>query len=106
MEEPKTLLKQISEKESELNKRLEQAALEAERITAEARRKSKKTLDDADATGRALARERYQAGKAEIDREVEGIRIQASKEAQALRESGDKNLSAAVELISRVVTYH
>jgi vacuolar-type H+-ATPase subunit H len=101
----KTLLEQIREKESELNKQLELVTDKAESIVSDARRRSERIIGDAEAKGRELAAEHYRGGKAKIDLEVEAIKGREAKEAQALRESGEKNLPSAVELIIKAVTF-
>jgi V/A-type H+-transporting ATPase subunit G/H len=106
MNEQKTLLEQIREKESELNKRLEMVTGEAESILAGSRLNSEKILADADKKGKELADEHYRAGKWKINEEVEGIKGRAAKEALMLRQAGDKNLPEAIEMITRAVTFH
>jgi vacuolar-type H+-ATPase subunit H len=106
MNEQKTLLEQILEKESELNKRLEMVTGEAESILAVSRLNSEKILADADTKGRELADERYRAGRSKIDEEVEGIKGRAAKEALSLRRAGDKNLPDAIEMILNAVEFH
>jgi V/A-type H+-transporting ATPase subunit G/H len=106
MNEQKTLLEQIREKESELNKRLELVSGEAESILAGSRLTSEKIIADADTKGRELADERYRAGRSKIDEDVEGIKGRAAKEALSLRQAGDKNLPDAIEMITKAVTFH
>lgn len=101
----KTLLEQIREKEYELNKRLELAAKDAEGIVSGARRNADRAISDAEAKGGELAAERYRIGKAVIDSEVEEIKGREEKKIVALRESGEKNLAAAVDMIVGAVTY-
>jgi len=105
MGEQKSLLELIREKESELNERLEHVTGETESITAEARRKSEKILLDAGIRGDELAAEHYRIGKAKIDRDVEDIKRSEAENAVALRESGEKNLPEAGDLITRAVVY-
>ena len=105
MDEQKTLLQLISEKESELNERLKLIAGEADGIVSLARLRARDTIDGARAKGRKLATERYARGKAKIDREVEDIKGRGANEARVLRQSGDKNLDMAVEFIAGTVAY-
>ncbi|WP_174591014.1 V-type ATPase subunit subunit G family protein [Methanocella conradii] len=102
----KTLLEQIRDKESELNRRLELAAKEAEGIVLDARRRAESIIRDAELKGSELAAEHYRRGKAAVDGQVEEIKGSEAMKASALRERGEKNLPAAVDLIIKFVAYH
>jgi hypothetical protein len=106
MEEQKTLLQLISEKESELNKRLEAVAGEADGLISRALLASRAAAADAEAKGKQLAAERYRAGKALIDAETEQILKLRDQEVTAVRRKGEENLEAAVEFIYRAVAFH
>jgi V/A-type H+-transporting ATPase subunit G/H len=105
MDEQKTLLEQIRDKESELNKRLELAGREAECIVAAGREAFDKVIRTAEATGRARASEHYLKEKAVIDLEAEEIKARGAREARELRETGEKNLPKAVDLIVGAVEF-
>lgn len=105
MDEQKTLLEQIREKESELGKRQEGAVKKTDEILAAAKLDVEKILAEADARGRAMAEEyRHKAGE-RIAAEVAEIQARGAQEALALRGSAEKNLPRAVDRIVEAVTY-
>ncbi len=105
MDEQKTLLQQIREKESELSRRQESAIKKAEEILSKAKADAELIAAGADAKGKAMA-ERYREGRKEqIALEADEIKGRGSAEALALRRAGEEHLSAAAGLIVDAVTY-
>jgi V/A-type H+/Na+-transporting ATPase subunit G/H len=105
MDEQKTLLEQIRDKESELNKRLELAGHEADRIVSAGKEAFDKVILTAEATGQARASEHFLKEKAGIDREAEEIKARGAREARDLHEAGEKNLPKAVDWIVKTVEF-
>jgi vacuolar-type H+-ATPase subunit H len=102
MEEERTLLQQIRDKEQEFSKKIEivkqetDAQIDAARIGREA------TLRDANRSGKTAADEYYQKEKQKTDREIEGMKKAAAIETETARIKGEKNLKPAVE---KIVSY-
>ena len=88
MDEQKTLLEQIREKESELGMRQEGAIKKAEAIMSAVKLEAEKILADADARGKAVASDQRHTAGERISVEVDEIKARSAKEALALRESG------------------
>lgn len=105
MDEQKTLLQQIREKESELSRRQESAVKKTEDIMSLAKADAERIAADADARGKAMAEVYRDQRKERIALEADEIKGRGSAEALALRKSGEEHLSDAVGLIVDAVTY-
>lgn len=104
MEEEKTLLQQIREKEQEYAKKLETVKKETDLLVEAARSEAEALLCTADGTAKAEAERLYWEGKAKIETEIEGLKSGAMAEREAAARSGAKNLPRAVDAITGFVT--
>lgn len=105
MDEQKTLLEQIREKESELSRRQEKAIKNTEEILSKAKADAELIAAEADAKGKAMARQYRDERKERIAMEADEIKGRGSAEALALRKTGEEQLSDAVRMIVDAVTY-
>ena len=104
MEDEKTLLQQIREKEQEFTRKIEMVRAETEAAVAAARSEAEDLLCYADSAGKTAAEQLYwnEKGKAEI--EIEELKKTAASESEAVSERGSRNLPAAVKRIVGYVT--
>ena len=104
MEEEKTLLQQIREKEQEYAQKLECVKKETDLAIEGARGEAEALLCTADGTGKAEAERLYWEGKAKIEAELETLKRGAMAEREAAACAGAKNLPRAVDAITGYVT--
>ncbi len=103
MEENKTLLQQVREKELAINKRLETASREADKQIADAKKECAEIMDKADREGREAALVYIDNHKAKISAAAEAIKLGSSKKAAAMRERAKAGMPAAVDRIVKEV---
>ncbi len=99
MEENRTLLQQVREKELAINQRLELASRDADKLIAEAKKECGEIMKKADDEGRSAALAYIEGEKAKTLSGVEAIRLSASKKEEALREKAKANMPAVVDAI-------
>ena len=100
----KTLLQQIREKELEINIQIENSRKEAEEILLSARKTASDMVETSEREGEATARI-YQEHEIErIKKETDELRLQGERQATAVREDGERNISKAIEKIIRSVS--
>jgi vacuolar-type H+-ATPase subunit H len=104
MEENKTLLQQVREKELAINTRLELASRDADRHIADAKKECAEIMNKADKEGREAALIYFDNEKAKITADVEAIKLGTSKKAAAIRERAKANMPAVVDMIVKEVT--
>ncbi len=104
MEDEKTLLQQIREKEQEFTRKIDMVRAETEAAVAAARSDAEDLLCTADSAGKTAAEQLYwkEKGKAEI--EIEELKKTAATESEAVSERGKRNLAAAVKRVVGYVT--
>ncbi len=104
MEENKTLLQQVREKELVINKRLESAARDADKQVTDAKKECGEIMRKADEEGREAALMHIDNEKAKIYAEVEAVRRDSAKKAADIREKAGANMAAVVDTIVDEVT--
>lgn len=103
MDENKTLLQQVREKEQGLNIKLEMATKDAEMIILEAEREYNDILDKADKEGKEAASLYYAREKKKIEVGVDAVKQKTELEATMIKECARANMPAAVERIIKEV---
>jgi membrane protein involved in colicin uptake len=103
MDEEKTLLQQIREKEQEYAQKLVLVKAETDAAVAAAKSEAESLLCTADSTGKAEAERLYWQEKAKIEADIAELKTRAAagREAAALR--GEKNRSRAAKAITGYV---
>lgn len=104
MEQEKTLLQQIREKEQEYAKKTESVRIETETAVDTARSDAESLLCTADSTGKTDAEQFYWQEKAKIEAEIDGLKRAAAAERDTAAARGAKNLPRAIETIDHYVT--
>jgi vacuolar-type H+-ATPase subunit H len=104
MEEEKTLLQQIRDKEQEFSKKIETVKHETDSQIAAARNEQDGTIRDAGRSGKTAADELYRKDKQKTESEIERMKKMAALETEEARVKGEKNLQPAVEKIVGYVT--
>lgn len=100
MEEEKTLLQQIRQKEQEFAIKIEAVRAETDREVGAARSEAEALLCTADSQGKTEAERIYWEGKSAIEAETAALEKEAAAERGAAERSGEKNLSRAVDAIT------
>jgi len=104
MEEEKTLLQQIRDKEQEFSKKIETVKQETDAQIAAAKNERDGTIRDAEQSGKAAADELYRKDIQKNENEIGQMKKMADLETDAARVKGEKNLPPAVEKIVGYVT--
>jgi vacuolar-type H+-ATPase subunit H len=104
MEENKTLLQQVREKELVINKRLELASRDADMLITDAKKECGEIMKKSDEEGREAALIYIDNEKAKISADVEAVKLGSSKKAAAIREKAKANMPAVVDMIVKDVT--
>jgi vacuolar-type H+-ATPase subunit H len=104
MEEEKTLLQQIRDKEQEFSKKIETVKQETDAQIAAAKNERDGTIHDAGRSGKAAADELYRKDIQKTENEIGQMKKMAALETEAARVKGEKNLPPAVEKIVGYVT--
>jgi vacuolar-type H+-ATPase subunit H len=99
-----SLLQQIRRKEVELSVKADQARRDAEQIVADAKQETAAILKQAETDGKQAADEYSKKRLAGVLTEVEDLKRLGTEEAEQTRQSGEQNLSKAVEKIVKAVT--
>ncbi len=99
-----SVLQQIRRKEVELSVKADQARRDAEQIVADAKREAAAILKQAETDGKQAADEYSKKRLAGVLTEVEDLKRLGTEEAELTRQSGEQNLSNAVEKIVKAVT--
>jgi vacuolar-type H+-ATPase subunit H len=104
MEENKTLLQQVHEKELAINTRLELVSRDAEKHIADAKKECGEIMNKADAEGREAALMYIDNEKAKISADIEAIKLSSSKKAAVIKEKAKANMPDVVDMIVKEVT--
>jgi vacuolar-type H+-ATPase subunit H len=99
MEEEKTLLQQIRDKEQEFSKKIEAVKQETDMQIAAARVEREATIRDAGRSGKITAEEVYRKEMQKTETEIEQMKKASVIETGDARVKGEKNLQPAVEKI-------
>jgi vacuolar-type H+-ATPase subunit H len=100
MEDERSLLQQIREKEQEFAAKIEAVKQETNRAVAAAREEAEARLCTAEAAGKADAERIYWGGKAAIEAETESLKQRARTEREAAARAGEANQPRAVDAIT------
>jgi F0F1-type ATP synthase membrane subunit b/b' len=103
MEDEKTLLQQIRDKEQEFSTKIGRKQETEAQITA-ARSERDATIRDAGRSGKTAAEDLYRKEKQKTESEIERMKKAAAIETEAARLKGESNLQPAVEKIVGYVT--
>jgi vacuolar-type H+-ATPase subunit H len=104
MDQEKTLLQQIREKEQEFAGKIEAFKKETEATVAAAENDAENLLCTADSAGKTGAEQLYWLEKGKIEAEIEKLKSEAENARERAAALGEKNLPHAVEAITRYVT--
>ncbi len=100
----KTLLQQIREKELEINIQIENSRKDAEEILLDARKKASDMIETSEWEGEAAARSYQESEMERIKKETDDLRLQGERQATAVREEGERNISVAIGKIVQSVS--
>jgi len=104
MDEEKSLLQQINEKEAELCKRLDVVRKESEERIAQAKQDASETIGKSEMEGRKAAEEYYKKEIEKIRLEADNLKKIGIKETESVGEQGKRNLPKAIEKIVESIT--
>lgn len=104
MEEERTLLQQIRDKEQEFSKRIETVKQETDAQISAAKNERDGTIRDAGLSGKNIAEDLYKKERQKSESEIEQMKKTAAIDTEAAREKGKKNLQLTVEKIIGYVT--
>jgi V/A-type H+-transporting ATPase subunit G/H len=100
----KTLLQQIREKEVDVAKKIEEVKAGTDASVASAKTEAENLLCTASAEGKTAAEELYWKEKGITEAQIEELRLDAVREADATANRGTKKIPAAADAIVRYVT--
>jgi vacuolar-type H+-ATPase subunit H len=100
----KSLLRQIRDKESDLDQALDQAALDSRKIIEDAQHEADSIVRDAERDGSAAAEEYLRLEREKLDREIAALRECGREEQAAVLESAEARMPRAVEKIVKAVS--
>ena len=104
MDDEKTLLQQIRDKEQEFGVEVEAARAQAEARVAAARSEAEDLLCTADIEGKKDAEQVYWKDKAKTETEIEALKKAAEQELAGTLARAEKNIPAAADRIVRYAT--
>jgi vacuolar-type H+-ATPase subunit H len=104
MEEKKTLLQQIRDKEQEFSKKIQTVKQETDAQIAAAMSEQEGTIREAGRSGKTAAEELFRTDKQKTENEIGQMKKVAALETEAARVKGERNLQPAVEKIVGYVT--
>jgi vacuolar-type H+-ATPase subunit H len=99
----KSLLRQIRDKESDLDRELEQMAGDSRKMVEDAQREAESTVQAAEMEGSAAAGEYLRKEREKLGLEVAAMREQGRKEEDAVQKGAESRMSRAVERIVNAV---
>jgi hypothetical protein len=103
MEQEKTLLQQIREKEQEYAGMTEAIKKETDAAITAVENEAESMLCTADSTGKIEAEMLYWQEKGKIEAEIDGLKREAVAAREKAAAEGEKNLPRAIETITRSV---
>jgi hypothetical protein len=102
MEDERTLLQQIRDKEQEFSKKIETVKLETDAQIAAAKAQKQAALLEAEQKGKIAAEELVRLEKQKIVAEIGQMKKTAATETENARVKGERNLPSAVK---KIVSY-
>jgi F0F1-type ATP synthase membrane subunit b/b' len=103
MEEERTLLQQIRDKEQEYSKKVDAIKKETDAQITAAKAQRDSTLLDAERKGKNIAEELVRMEKQKTDTEIGQMKKAATAETENARSKGERNLPSAVKKIESYV---
>ena len=103
MAETKSLLRQIRDKETDLNLELDRAARESEHIIEAAKKEAEAIIRNAETEGKAAAEEHMRKEREALDGEITELRARGLIDAAAVRKRAEGRMSRAAEKIVNAV---
>lgn len=100
----KSLLRQIRDKESDLDRELEQAIKDSQKIIENAQKEAEAILLNAETEGTAAAGEYRRKERETLDREIAVLRENGRKDQAAVVESAESRMPRAVDRIVKAVS--
>lgn len=100
----KSLLRQIRDKESDLDRELDRAVAESRSIVEDAQRAAEAILREAELAGSAAAEEYLRSAREQTDREIAALREDGRARRDAVRARAEARLSRAAEHIVKAVS--
>ena len=100
----KTLLQQIREKELMLNIKIEDTRRDAQEIVLKARSDAEAMIEKSESEGTAAAQEYYEHEMEVIKNERDQLMTRGNLEAVSLKETGERNLQPAIQMIVKTVS--
>lgn len=97
-------MQQIREKELEINIQIENSRKEAEEILLDARKKASDMVETSEREGEVAARIYQEREMERIKKETDDLRLQGERQATAVREEGERNISVAIGKIVQSVS--
>jgi len=104
MDDTKTLLQQIRDKEQEVNLTVEEVRKETEAMVAAAKTEAEKILQDTEQRGKLAAEELTRSAGAKIEAEIDQLKKVAAADGDQTKTKGNMNKDSAIETILRHVT--
>jgi len=104
MDETKTLLQQIRDKEQEVNLTVEQVRQETEAIISAAKTDAEKILRDTEQKGKLAAEELTRSAGQKIAEEIDQLKNAAAADEERITKTGMANKESAVKTIISHVT--
>jgi hypothetical protein len=102
MEEERTLLQQIRDKEQEFSKKIDSVRQETDAQIAAAKAQRESMLLAAERTGKSTAEELVRVEKQKIDADIGQMKKAATAETENTRVKGERNIPSAVK---KIVSY-
>jgi vacuolar-type H+-ATPase subunit H len=99
----KSLLRQIRDKESDLDREMDQAVTDSRRIVEDAQREAGDLLRETERAGSAAAEEYLRNAREQTALEITVLRENGREQQAAVRESAETRMSLAVEHIVKAV---
>jgi vacuolar-type H+-ATPase subunit H len=100
----KSLLRQIRDKESDLDREMDQAITDSRRIVEDAQRDAGAILRETELAGSAAAEEYLRKAREQTGREISMLQENGREQQAAVLESAETRMSRAVEHIVKAVT--
>lgn len=104
MDEERTLLRQIRDKERELGDELDRLRKESEAGIAAARAEAALVLKQAEEEGLRIAESRIQKAREMTDAGINDLARKNTALMESIRSRGERNIPAAAEKIAKIVT--
>ena len=104
MEEEKSLLQQIREKELMISIKIDETRREADEVIISARKEASEIIETSEREGKKAAQEYFEKEMERLKKESEQLRDQSNQQALSVRTEGERNLPSAIDKIAKVVS--